>query len=488
MPDDWPDKSGQFLVTERTVLLRGSARHDLATLAVTAFGDVPVAEVRDGSGAIVGALIGTPIDIDSGTLPGTLTIDTTIDRANVDDWVERHIYRLAGSFLLVLDAAGCRRIYLDADGSKSLVYDPSAKVAGATAMALLDKAEYWRRLQTRLHRRLEVDQTGWFPAGLTAHAGISRLLCNHYLDLDTWEQHRHWPVAPIAETTNASAAFDDMLGRIRQMVSVLRIQGPVKVALTAGMDSRFVLSGLRTIAGNLDFVTVAAPRAGLDVASAQALSRKFALRHDVLPYRRASPAQAQGWQIRAGHCVTGANMTMHPSVEPLAGQCFLGGLGGEVGRGFLWLGATQATMVDARSIVARLKLPPEPEVVAAVARWLEPIAHLETLLKLDLAYLELRMGSWAFADAYANPVQKELHPMISRANFCAMLSVPPELRRNGAVFQDAIARAWPEILELPINRYGNWRDTAKRVTDAVSSPSRVARKLRQIVQVRRRAI
>lgn len=488
MPGDWPDRNGQFLVTEHSAPARGTARRLLATLAVDTFGKVPMAELSDALGTVVGMLIGTPIDIDAGPVTGTLVIDAKLDRSTVDDWVERHIYRLAGSFLLVLDVPGCRRIYLDADASRSLVYEAASRQAGATAMTLLDEDAYRRRLRTGLHRKLEVDQGGWFPAGLTAHEGISRLLCNHYLDLDTWEQHRHWPLAPIAETTEPAAVFDAMLERIRKMVFALRGQGHVSLALTAGTDSRFVLSALRPVADTLDFVTVAALRGKLDVASARALSRRFGLRHRVLSYRHATPSQAEAWEIRAGHCVAGANKTMHPSVEPLRGQYFLGGLGGEVGRGFLWLGAGQDSPVDARNIVARLKLPPEPEVVAAIARWLEPIAHFDTLLKLDLAYLELRMGSWAFADAYANPVENELHPMISRANYCAMLSIPPELRRDGAVFRDAITRAWPELLALPINRYGNWRDAAKRVTDALSNPRQVARKLRQLAQIRRRAV
>jgi hypothetical protein len=65
-----------------------------------------------------------------------------------------------------------------------------------------------------------------------------------------------------------------------------------------------------------------------------------------------------------------------------------------------------------------------------------------------------------------------------------MLAVPWQLRRDGTVFRDAIARAWPNLLELPINRYGDWRDAAKRIVDVVSNPRRAARKFRQIVMTR----
>ena len=51
------------------------------------------------------------------------------------------------------------------------------------------------------------------------------------------------------------------------------------------------------------------------------------------------PDEAELWRLRTGHCLGGTNVWMHPSVRPLDGRCFVGGLGGEIGRGFLWLNA-----------------------------------------------------------------------------------------------------------------------------------------------------
>ncbi len=484
----WPDRNGQFLISSaRLGAPTGATRHRVGLLAVDVFGDLSVIPVGDGGRRLIGLLLGTPIDLEAGAIPKRLTTASRLTHDTVDGFVEREIYRLAGSFIFVLDAENCRRVYLDADGSRSLVYDPVDQRAAATTMTLLDEQEYWSRLRTDLHRRLGVDQAGWFPAGLTAHDGIHRLTCNHYLDLDRWTVHRHWPRAEIDPVDDPAPAFDAMLGRIRKMIGVLRAGGDVQLALTAGIDSRFILAALGPAARDAQFVTVAAPTGALDVAGAGALAGRFGLRHRVLPYRRADRQEAEAWQIRAGHCLTGSNMVMHPSVRPLAQSYFVGGLGGEIGRGFLWLDSGPDTPIDAVNLVDRLKFPREPELIEAVNSWLAPIAHLSPLLKLDLAYLELRMGSWAFADAYANPVRGELHPMISRANYEAMLSVPWQMRHDGTPFRDTIARAWPELLELPVNRYGDWRDAARRIVDVVSNPRRAARKLRQIVLTRRQA-
>lgn len=485
----WPTKDGQFLIVAASdPISPGAERHRLTALAVDTFGQVPIIPVRDGSDRLIGAVLGTPIDLDRHELPKRLTLSTTITAESVDTAIEAEIYRLAGSYIFVLDLDGLQRIYLDPDGSKSLVYDPATRLAGATAMTLMDEPDYYARLKLDQHRQLDVTHAGWFACGLTAHHGLFRLICNHYLDLASFEPVRHWPRAPVAPSADPAPLFDAILARIRETVEILRDGADVHVALTAGTDSRFVLSALRPLAQDIDFVTVAAPGAALDVAGARALAGRFNLRHLLLPFRRASRQQAEAWQIRAGHCVGGANMTMHPSVQPLAESFFIGGLGGEIGRGFLWLNAAPETPLDAANIIDRLKLPREPALLDAVAAWLAPIAHFDTLFLLDLAYLELRMSSWAFADAYANPVRGELHPMISRANFEAMLAVPAQMRREGTAFEDAIHRAWPDLLIFPINRYGDWRDPAKRALDILSNPRRVLRKLRQLTLLRRHAV
>ncbi|KQV70491.1 hypothetical protein ASC90_09245 [Rhizobium sp. Root1220] len=403
------------------------------------------------------------------------------DVRNLDDFVEKNIYRLTGSFLFILSALGSRRIYLDADGTLSVVYDQEARVAGATASVLLDTDEYQRRFRAELYKTLDVEDAGWFTAGLTAHEGITRLLCNHYLDLDNWTTRRHWPVAPIEISKDPASVCARICDRISQTTQILARAGSTSVALTAGNDSRLLLACSRQLLANLTFVTVAAPTADMDVACAKRLARQFGLRHDVLPYREATVAEADLWRFRAGHCVGGNNVKMHPSVEPLEGQYFIGGLGGEVGRGFLWLNAKQDTAIDAKGLVARLKLARTAEVVEAVDAWLAPLAHFDTFLILDLAYLELRMSTWGFCDSYVKPRHHEIHPIISRANYVDMLSLPPELRRKGDIYFQAIEARWKEISKVPINKYGNYKDILRPAKEAIRNPKRASRKVMQIV-------
>jgi hypothetical protein len=475
---------GQFVVsTVDRPCPRGWRQRQLGTLFLNLAPETNVVAVVDGSGTSIGVLLGTPIDIDQGVIVnGQYRVDRTADTVqDLDDLVETCIYRLAGSFLFVLDALGSRRIYLDADGTLSVVYDGEAKVAGATAAVLLDREGYRERFRTKLYKTLDVDNAGWFTAGLTAHEGVSRLLCNHYLDLDSWTAKRHWPLAPVTISEDPTSACARICERITATTAVLSGAGPTSVALTAGHDSRLLLACSRHLLADLSFVTVAAPTADVDVACATRLARQFGLRHEILPYREATPAEADLWRYRAGHCVGGNNVKMHPSVRPLEGRYFIGGLGGEVGRGFLWLNADRATTIDARSLITRLKLPQNAEVKQAVDAWLAPISHFDALFILDLAYLELRMSAWGFCDSYVKPKQREIHPMISRANYVDMLSLPAELRRKGDIYFKAIEALWKEISEVPINKYGDYRDLLQPAREAMRNPKRASRKVMQVV-------
>jgi hypothetical protein len=475
---------GQFFIsTVPKPCPSGWQQFRLEDLFLNASADTRIVPVVDADQRPIGVLLGIPIDLARGVVvEGEYRINSRLDDVKcVDTFVEESIYGLAGSFLFVLSTLGLRRIYLDANGTLSIVYDREQKLAAATASVLLDAVSYRKRLRVELYDALDIENAGWFTAGLTAHDGISRLLCNHYLDLDSWTARRHWPLAEVKTSKYPLSICLRICDRITKTMAILAASEKTSVALTAGNDSRLLLACSRNMIADLSFVTVAAPTADVDVACASRLSRQFRLNHQILPFREATSDEADLWRLRAGHCVGGNNVKMHPSVKPLEGQYFIGGLGGEVGRGFLWLNAEHNTAIDARGLVRRLKLPQNTEVISAVEAWLAPLLDFDAFLILDLAYLELRMSAWGFCDSYVLPGHREIHPMISRENYVDMLSLPPDLRRKGAIYAKAIQTLWTEISEVPINKYGNYKDILRPAREAIKNPKRASKKIVQVV-------
>lgn len=479
--------SGQFIVAPKgTPEVEGAQRTRLASVDLDVFPGIKIVSVHEQSGAQIGVLLGVAIDLDAGAvLQDTMSIaEDFVAGTDVDGLVERYIYALAGSFVFVLDTGLQSRVYLDANGSLSLVYDPERRIAAATTGLLLSDEEYAARFASDLYQAFEVGRDGWFTGGMTAHRGVRRLLCNHYFDLQTGQPTRHWPKKEIEETNSPPEAIATINSIVQRTTSALLRSGPVAVALTAGNETRALLANYKGILSDLTFVTLDSPGYKLDLVRAQELSLKFGLRHQLLKYRRASKTQIKSWQYRSSHGITGNNMTGHPSIAPLAGNYFVGGLGGEVGRGFLWLNSDNETELDAQGIIDRLKLPRHPLIVKEVQEWLAALPAYSTLFTLDLAYIELRMSCWAFAQSYASPEVVKIYPLISRDSYEAMLSLPAAIRRNNGMIKMCIEQAWPDTLVFPINRYGDYRDRLELAERAIRKPYRAWKKLRQLAKAR----
>lgn len=183
---------------------------------------------------------------------------------------------------------------------------------------------------------------------------------------------RHWPNEQLLDSAPGEciATISD---QVKRSIRALTKDRDVFVALTAGNETRLLLSCCRNLLQKVTFMTVAAPGADLEVARAKELASRFGLKHRILPYVEANKSQVELWERRTSHCISGANKTMHPSVAPLDGEVFVGGLGGEIGRGFLWLKAERSDAIDAVEIMDRLKLVRHPHVLAAVQEWLGPL-------------------------------------------------------------------------------------------------------------------
>jgi len=89
------------------------------------------------------------------------------------------------------------------------------------------------------------------------------------------------------------------------------------------------------------------------------------------------------------------------------------------------------------------------------------------------------MSAWSAAQTYAQSFVNHLHPLICREIYTLMLNLPAEAKRGNLLIKSAIAQNWPELEQIPINRYGDYRDMVHAAISA-TDPKRVAKKLRKL--------
>lgn len=443
--------------------------------------ELPVIHCRFADGSTAGFMLGEPVDaLNLRSIRGELTFDAAPDSsAAIDEWVEDHIYRYAGRFVFVLVSRGHRRIYLDAAGLLPVVYDRDRGIAGSTAAAVLAPEEFVDRFDGDLFAKMNILGGGWIPAGVTAHRGIDRLLCNFYLDLNDWSAHRHWPTGRIEEAADPLECARGVGATIRRTIAAYQAEGSLCMALTGGYETRLLLSLTRDLDQPIDFACFYSKRSDRDLILSRRLAVAFGLRLRTLRFPQVSNSEADQWMARAGYCI-GENRRTFAVTRDLGDfDYFGGGVAGEVGRGFFWRPADGTAPLDSSAVYKRLGLAPCEQVEEAVRRWFDTLPANDPLLVLDLAYLELRVCCWASVQAYSAVGPNHVYPMVSRTAFRGMLSLPPSWRRDDEWLRLVIQESWPELLTVPVNSLGPVRETIRSAVRAARQPSLIVRRWRK---------
>ncbi|MCK0127194.1 hypothetical protein [Erythrobacter sp. F6033] len=445
------------------------------TLAVD--DDVPVIDITC-AGKRIGWLIGVVVDLETSSVCDEALI--LHDCETVETAWSAIAMRCAGSWLCIFDHDSEIELRPDADATVGVVYDPKLRQIASHSFLLVGD-DYSARLNAKDRAANRVDEDGWFTGGLTAHSGIFRLLPNHGMTTSDFVPKRISLDLPTY-VTNIGPVVDAIASDISATVRALDTHKSAAICLTGGKETRALLAALKTSAGAHTFVTIDYPNS-LDGHLAAKLAATANLEHAIIPRVEANHQDKQTWLIGAGHAMAGANKDFFPSILSLSEKYLIGGLGGEFGRGFLWPDDLVAeSHIDAGFVLARLKLPRNQANMEATTRWIEGLPDgLDAFQTLDLAYLELRMGPWAFAQPRAKSSPRSIHPLISYRQYARLLSVAPALKRKDGIIETLILRQWPELLDIPINQFGDFRDHVHRAKLALMNPGRVFRKLKQIV-------
>lgn len=479
---------GQFRIRRRSAVtgLRDPSIRmiELGDLILEVHPALPVTAFEDGPTGVDMVLLGTAFDMPASALVDHRIREEIRTAQDPEAAIERCYERLGGSFILIIRVDGRYFLYLDAGGSLSVVYSSERQMAGATAAALLSPTEYKALFRDDLYETLGIAREGWFPSGLTAHRGLARLLCNHRLDLETMVASRHWPrVAPI-RAEDAEPLVKSIAVAIRTNIELLVDRLNAALSITGGSDSRTLLSLARTRRDVLLTYTVdgATPNTAMDVALAKRLTALAGVKHAVLTVPAVDQAAIEEWRHRCGHAVGGDNGRLHVALRGLEGsKALIVGTAAETARAFFWKASDrETTVIDAEALCGRFGMTVCDETLSATRAWLTSIPEGDAFFVLDLAYLELRVSPWAYAQSYADPPTWQFHPFATRAVVSRVLQLPVAFKRADLLNRALIAGEWPELLEIPFNKYGDRRDLFDLMRK-VSDVSRVTKKLRKML-------
>lgn len=480
-----PVSDYQYLLSSNAVSCPPSYRRsDTAGLKLVFDERFRCCELHDVNGALFGTLIGFAYDKQDRRFLGAGRADLPIEIRDPATFEREVTPRLAGAFLLVTHDRLPRRIYLDPGGSLPIVFSPEDRIAAASAALFLDDASYAARFDHGLYDAMIAHEGvgGWISGTLTAHRGVHRLLPNHYLDLESWSAHRYWP---RPEDFKSWKRFDDAVAVItdslRDFTGAVCNEFRVAITLTAGFDSRLMLASARDVLSSCSFFTFTAPGSKIDVDVSKRLAERFGLRHRVIPVWEANESERSIWDRTVGDCMVEKNRVTHPTLRMVDADAIMTGMYGELGRCRLYrqdLAEINSVAIDSRFVVSRLTLPSYPPQLANLDEWFDGVAGLPNSVILDLAFLELKFGSWGMGQhPLQNALKLHFFPFSQRDVLEAFMGVSPSEKGTEHLFSACIDGLWPEISEIAVNKYGDFRDYLV-LFGKLTNPARVRRFLR----------
>ncbi|MGE0118020.1 MAG: hypothetical protein AB7S71_02115 [Dongiaceae bacterium] len=480
----------QFVLTRREVPVPPAfLTEDLGDWRLSRHPELHSVRVHDQGGAQLGWLLGEPIDVTAQSMMShdlRLGVTTTSGTKPELSAIAGAVKNWAGWYLLVLVHPQLDCIITDSGARLPCFYDENSGAIASSPALITGIEAYERELRTDLLAAVDIDGKGWLPFGLTASPGFKRVPPNHRLHLGDLTTTRVWPAGPVVVQTSHEGPVKDIAGRLKAVIATLMEPEGAWLPLTAGRESRTLLALSRAHIGNLHAYTLLVPGTEVDGAIAAKLASIAGIPHHPLALIKSTEPQRQAWLTRTGHVVGDENPRLFNTFGLLGSKRpALTGLGGEVARAFYWLRDDRSDgTIDPSSLLRRLDMPQHAALLEAAKRWLESLDHFDLFTKLDLAYIEQRLGCWGAPPPFGlDFVYRDFCPFIQQAIFEAMLALPHEFRRSQKLASEIIGQEWPELLQLPFNRLSglaHYVSLAKKATD----PARIRRKLRRLIASR----
>lgn len=426
---------------------------------------LPVSPIKDGAGRSIGIFVGWGIDA-SGSTVTEPTVKSSGEASALLAEVERFIEGCAGRYLVILDFDEVQRVYADPIVNLAVTYNPSLeRVAGSTFLALRRRAVpappfVPENLEAGLH----------YAMGATADRNVSRLLGDHYLDLQDFSTHRHWPRAETdiaTEEGNEPAIMDALIERLSAICHGVLDGWPTVFPLSGGRDSRVLLGCSRQDwTKPTEYLSWMFHRMSkYDAFTAAYIAERLGLDHRVLPYEKMVLASARRIRLRTGGEISyegpQAHSTIERNIKP--GPLMIRGNVMEMLRGTCWNGQSEGDP-DFSHLLKRTRWRPErwkkksgisdearatSMLTQKVESWWAGLPDNAKSKPYDLGFSELllphTMGVWSYS-APENPV---FNPYNDREIIRLTMKLPAEYRMADHGYDYILAKMLPELDQVP---------------------------------------
>ncbi|APX89594.1 hypothetical protein BV394_07595 [Brevirhabdus pacifica] len=430
--------------------------------------ELRVCDVLDVAGQVAGFFIGIGVTGEGRAITDALRLAATMGEAGFADSAEAQIARIAGRYCVVMLAPGCRRVYFDPVLDLSVVCNRDDRMIASSLLLALDRP---LRENNRFNHRMVLHRTHRYGLGHTRDVGVRRMIPNHYLDLDSFALHRHWPKGDEnldATSEEAGDGIDEIVARLGQVFGALVRTHDCAVPVSGGNDSRNLIACGKDHLGHVRafYSHRINKMSGFDCMVARMLMKKLRQPHQTIDVRapehedRFEPARqrAARWDFafRTGYQALGSD---HPvlvaaDLAPRA-EVVLRGNVMDILRANQYNSDNLEAPFDLRYGLSRLRMTPDTDAVQLAVwgpeyqNWADTLPENARGRIYDFAFCEQLLPNTMGGTLYGFAQSFYMNPFADRRMLELALRIAPAKRYRGWVNREIVKRASSDLNIFP---------------------------------------
>ncbi len=441
-----------------------------ADLRVEYCPSLAMSKITDETGALIAVVLGVAVAPNGRCVAADMTC--AFDGPALEQWIEQ----LAGRFVVLANCGGHVRFYVDPASNLSAVCNKAEKTIGSSVPLVINGPLL---MHEQIDHAKVLAKKERFAFGDTVDRRVRRLQPNHYLDMETFASHRHWPHSdtPFADLDqNRRDCIEEIGDRLSASIDALVSTYDCALPVTAGQDSRILLAAATP---NLDKVkefycyhlnrstyvdAVGAVRLAEQVGvPMRIISRRSPLVQNSLP-ASFDEEEYQKMLLRTGWCYGmrkdwGRYVALSPPVDVV-----LRGTGLEMARANKWSEKSISAPCSSVNGLATLtglragKRRTEDEnkryayLLDKYQGWMDGLPSQAHARLYDLAHVELMLPAGPVLEYSAYVRHFSVNPFNDRRLYQLTSAIAPRARMRGSVVRKLISAKNRSLLRIPFHR------------------------------------
>ena len=311
----------------------------------------------------------------------------------------------------------------------------------------------------------------WLPSGTSIYENVSHLIPNHYLDVNKEEQIRYWPCQELRKI-KIEDALEQSAGILSNQILSANKRYNLSLPLTAGWDSRVLMSATKQIFSDIEFYTLkyrGQTESSQDIRIPARLLKGIKKNHLIIDCN-SSPSESfkQSYEMNTptSH-LNDWGLIAFNMIGKFEKKVVLKGNCAEIGRCFYYKYGENKKINSAQDLCLLMGSGTPKFFHEQLDSWFQDAKEISKEMHvniLDLFYWEHRMGSWqAQSQLEWDIAQESFTPFNHRKLIEIMLSVNSKFRQEPeyVFFKKIIQNLWPVLLKEPINPDKTFKESVK---------------------------